>query len=280
MRWAKGISGDRPIALLRGADAAAIGCADELLRAQLYWRTQRLGADVVLLNTAPEHAVAALHGLLEDRVAEHRKALLEDADAAKAEVFALRCDAIGEALQDGLAAAARVVLDASGAGLEEPRAAAPDGIDASERGVPWQGAQARASGAPAPPAQDSAPLEFDNGCGGFAAGGREYEIRLDDGACTPAPWVNVVANPSFGFIVSAEGGGYTWSVNSQQNPLTPWPNDPVSDVPHEILYLRDEDAGESWSVTALPMRVPGATYRARHGKGFSRFTSDAHGIDA
>ena len=82
----------------------------------------------------------------------------------------------------------------------------------------------------------------------------------------------------FGCLVSAEGGGYTWSLNSQQNPITPWPNDPVSDSPHDVLYLRDEDSGVVWSANALPIRVGGATYQATHGKGYSRFTTDAHGI--
>src|SRR6202035_833712 len=80
-------------------------------------------------------------------------------------------------------------------------------------------------------------------------------------------------------LVSAEGGGYTWSVNSQQNPLTPWPNDPVSDTPHEVLYLRDEDSGELWSATALPIRVPSAVYGVGHGKGYSRFVHDSHEIE-
>ena len=106
------------------------------------------------------------------------------------------------------------------------------------------------------------PLEFRNGIGGFDIAAREYAITLADGRCTPTPWINVVANASFGFLVSAEGGGYTWSCNSQQNPLTPWPNDPVSDTPHEVLYLRDEDSGEVWSATALPTRVPSAVMPA------------------
>src|SRR5258708_34260752 len=93
------------------------------------------------------------------------------------------------------------------------------------------------------------------------------------------PWINVIANPAFGFLVAAEGGGYTWSVNSQQNPLTPWPNDPVSDVPHEVLYLRDEDSGDVWSATALPIRVPSARYVARHGKGYWRFALYRHGTE-
>ena len=50
-------------------------------------------------------------------------------------------------------------------------------------------------------------LEFFNGLGGFAADGREYVTILGEGQWTPAPWINVIANPSFGFQVSVEGGG-------------------------------------------------------------------------
>ena len=88
------------------------------------------------------------------------------------------------------------------------------------------------------------PLEFFNGIGGFDQDGREYVTVLDGDQVTPAPWVNVVANPSFGFQVSAEGSGYTWSVNSRENQLTPRSNDPVSDSPGEVIYVRDEDSGE------------------------------------
>jgi cyclic beta-1,2-glucan synthetase len=52
-------------------------------------------------------------------------------------------------------------------------------------------------------------LEFFNGLGGFGADGREYVTRLDGEQTTPAPWINVIANPHFGFQVAVEGGGYT-----------------------------------------------------------------------
>ena len=81
--------------------------------------------------------------------------------------------------------------------------------------------------------------------------------------------------PRSAFRSSAEGGGYTWAVNSRENQLTPWSNDPVSDRPGEVLYLRDEDTGELWGPTALPIRDDGATYVARHGQGYSRLR--AHG---
>ena len=79
----------------------------------------------------------------------------------------------------------------------------------------------------------------------------------------------VVANPSFGFQVAVEGGGYTWSVNSHENQLTPWSNDPVTDRLGEVLFLRDEDSGELWGPTALPIRDEAAPYVVRHGQGLS-----------
>ena len=121
-------------------------------------------------------------------------------------------------------------------------------------------------------------LEFFNGLGGFADDGREYVTILGPGQSTPAPWINVIANPAFGFQVAAEGSGYTWSVNSRENQLTPWSNDPVSDRPGEVFYLRDDDTGELWCPTALPIRDDDATYVARHGQGYSRFEHAAHGI--
>ncbi len=122
------------------------------------------------------------------------------------------------------------------------------------------------------------PMEFFNGLGGFTQEGREYATFLSGDAHTPLPWVNVVANPYFGFQVSTDGSGFTWSINSQQNQLTPWSNDPVGDRTGEALYLRDEDSGEVWGPTALPIRDNNGTYSARHGQGYSRFEHTSHGI--
>ena len=73
---------------------------------------------------------------------------------------------------------------------------------------------------PAPGTRDAdaaRELEFFNGLGGFSAGGREYGVVAPGGATTPVPWINVIANPAFGFHVSADGAGYTWARNSREN---------------------------------------------------------------
>ena len=95
---------------------------------------------------------------------------------------------------------------------------------------------------------------------------------------TPAPWSNVIANPQFGFLVSADGAGSTWSINAQQNQLTPWSNDPVSNAPAEVVYIRDEESGDLWSATPLPIREAIEPYVVRHGFGYSRFEHTSHGI--
>ncbi len=87
-----------------------------------------------------------------------------------------------------------------------------------------------------------------------------------------------MANPAFGFQVSESGSGYTWSVNSRENKLTPWSNDPVSDTPGEAFYVRDEDSGLIWGPTCLPIREDAWPYVIRHGQGYSRFEHTSHGI--
>ena len=120
-------------------------------------------------------------------------------------------------------------------------------------------------------------LTFFNGLGGFTPDGREYVITTAHGQVTPAPWVNVLANPHFGTVISESGLAYTWSENAHEFRLTPWGNDPVSDSSGEAFYIRDEERGHFWSPTPLPSR--GATpYVTRHGFGYSVFEHTEDGI--
>ena len=116
-----------------------------------------------------------------------------------------------------------------------------------------------------------------NGIGGFTHDGREYVITTTPESATPAPWVNVIANPWFGTVVCESGGAYTWCENAQSFRLTPWNNDPVSDASGEAFYIRDEESGRFWSPTPLPARGP-MPYITRHGFGYSIFEYTEAGI--
>ena len=115
-------------------------------------------------------------------------------------------------------------------------------------------------------------LSHFNGYGGFSDDGTEYVIRLpleaDGLRRPPLAWTNVLANEELGCLTSDSGAGYTWSVNSRENRLTPWSNDPISDPAGEALYIRDEDRRAFWSPTPGP--APGAgDYEVRHGFGYT-----------
>ncbi len=113
-------------------------------------------------------------------------------------------------------------------------------------------------------------LQFFNGIGGFSQDGKEYIITTTAGQTTPAPWINVLANQNFGSIISESGQSYTWLENAHEFRLTPWNNDPVSDLEGEVFYIRDEESGKWWSPTPLPGRSK-SSYITKHGFGYSIF---------
>ncbi len=271
--WPQGISGDLPIVLLRIADSENLAIAHQLLQAHEYWRMKQLAVDLVILNERASSYVQDLQIALETLVRTSQSRPQAGLEGPPGRVFILRADLISEETRALLASVARVVLVGQRGRLSDQLDRVPE-TKAYARSTPERvpaGPQSQA----APPLPD---LEFFNGLGGFAHNGREYVTILGPGQSTPAPWINVVANPAFGFQVSTEGGGYTWSVNSHENQLTPWSNDPVTDRPGEAFYLRDDDTGNLWSPTALPIRNVAATYIARHGRGYSRFEHAAHEI--
>ncbi|WP_439580738.1 GH36-type glycosyl hydrolase domain-containing protein, partial [Elioraea sp.] len=271
--WALGISGDLPIVLLRMHDIENIDVARQLVRAHAYWRMKQLAVDLVILNERTSSYVQDLQIGLETLARTSEARTQPAADAQPGRVFVVRADLIAAETRALLASAARVVLIGRRGRLADQldRAAAPNAHRGRTRRP--QTAAAGTRGVPSLPA-----LEFFNGLGGFAEGGREYVTVLGPGQSTPAPWINVVANSGFGFHVSAEGSGYTWSVNSREHQLTPWSNDPATDRPGEAFYLRDTDTGALWSPTALPCRNDQATFFARHGRGYSRFQHIEYGI--
>jgi cyclic beta-1,2-glucan synthetase len=272
--WAHGISGDLPIALVRIDEIEDRQIVRQLVRAQEYWRMKRLDVDLVILNERPSSYEQDLQASLEALVRANQTRLRVDGEAARGAVFVLRSDLISAEARDLLQTTARAVLLSRHGSLFEQ-------VNRMEESAVAVASTPKREAAPAnalakniaPPAS----LEFFNGLGGFALDGQEYVTILNEGQWTPAPWVNVISNPSFGFQVATTGSGYTWSLNSRENQITQWSNDPVSDSPGEVFYVRDEDSGVVWSPTALPIREA-SPYVVSHGQGYSRFEHTSHGI--
>jgi cyclic beta-1,2-glucan synthetase len=271
--WAHGISGDYPILLVRITAEEGLGTIQELLHAHAYWRKQGLKIDLVILNQRQ----AGYNQDLRDQI--HRLVALKHSDIwlnQRGGIFILSAGQMNEADRILLEAAARIALDANPSG----DAAQPDPPRRRPEPLPPFAPERLAVEVHeglVPPVARPADLAFDNGLGGFSADGREYVVYLEPDQQTPAPWVNVVANPEFGFLVSESGSGATWALNSGENRLTPWSNDPVTDRPGEVLYLRDEETAEVWSPTPQPCGAA-ESYLVRHGAGYTTFEHNSHAL--
>jgi cyclic beta-1,2-glucan synthetase len=198
-------------------------------------------------------------------------------------VYLLRADQLTEPEVTLLMAVARAILQGDRGTLANQLDRPYAGVDLRESAEP-----PLALVEPAPPAfrqapalTDPPPLRLFNGIGGFTADGRDYVMVLDGDRETPLPWVNVIANPTFGTIVSASGSAFTWAENSRENRLTPFWNDPVTDQSGEALFVRDDETGDAWSPTPGPSRRTPASARCviRHAAGVTTFSRVVSAID-
>ena len=272
--WPTSISGDHPILALRIGDVADLEIVARALRMQEYLRARGLRTDLVIVNEQASSYVQDLQQAIEALCENSR--LRGREHGPREQIFVVRRDLMGKTAYDTLLAAARVVLHTrNGSILDQiERAEFAEKASRFETAAPAL-ARAQLPDEPEEPASawSDEPLEHWNGLGGFAAGGRDYVVRLDGRRCTPQPWINVVANKDFGFLTSAEGASCTWSRNSRDFQLTPWSNDPVTNRPGEGLYILDQESGRVLSPFAALARDDIATYEARHGQGFSSFRS-------
>ncbi len=272
--WGYAISGDLPIVLLQIGDATNIDLVRQLVQAHAYWRLKGLAVDLVIWNEEHAGYRQRLQDQIMGLIASGLEASVIDRPGG---IFVRPAEQISSEDRILLQSVARAIItDDRGTlaeqldqrGLAKPRAPR---LKPSRSHRPEALADTNAVVAP------RRDLILFNGMGGFTPDGREYVIALAPGQTTPAPWVNVLANPHFGTVVSENGAGYTWSENAHEFRLTPWHNDPVSDSSGEAIYLRDEETGYFWSPTPLPARAA-TSYVIRHGFGYSVFETRSEGI--
>ncbi|MBL8968995.1 MAG: carbohydrate-binding protein [Myxococcales bacterium] len=272
--WAYAISGDLPIALVRIGDIQHIGLVRQLVQAHAYLRLKGLALDLIVWNEDRSGYRQVLHDDILGAVAALGATDLLDRPGG---IFIRRTDQISEEDKVLLQTVARlIVVDTDGTLTEQLNRRQP--IELPTQVFAGKGRPPEAALAPARKLRIDRPdLTGWNGLGGFTSDGREYVITTTRAARTPAPWVNVLANPYFGTVVSESGGAYTWCENARNYRLTPWHNDPISDPGGEAFYLRDEHDGRFWSPTAAPAGGS-EPYTARHGFGYSVFEYVQDGI--
>ena len=266
--WSYSISGDIPIVLLQIEDVSNIDLVRQMIQAHAYWRLKGLLVDLVIWNEDHGGYRQTLQGQIQSLISPGQE--IKDQPGG---IFIRSSDQISNEDRVLFQTVARAVISDNQGTLEEQIT----GRSRLKTMIPYfSPSKFPASVETSIPVPTD--LQFFNGYGGFSKDGTEYIIINKSSKSTPAPWINVLANPQFGSIISESGQSYTWIENAHEFRLTPWNNDPVTDLRGEVIYLRDEESGRFWSPTPLPCHSK-SVYITRHGFGYSLFEHSEDGID-
>lgn len=270
--WSYSISGDLPIALIQIEDPANIDLVKQMIQAHAYWRLKGLIVDLVIWNEDHGGYRQVLQNQLQGLISAGIETDIADRPGG---IFIRIADQISAEDRILLQTVARIIITDSGGELSYQASKRNATKPLTPRLIPRQPYFPQ-TGHVVDRANTSG-LLFHNGLGGFSSDGREYIITTSREVTTPAPWINVLANPGFGTVISESGQAYTWSENAHEFRLTPWNNDPVSDPAGETFYIRDEESSISWSPAPLPARGK-FPYTTRHGFGYTTFEYNEDGI--
>lgn len=277
--WPYGISGDRPILLVKIANQAHLSLIAKLLTGYEFLRRMGIRFDLVVLNESAggyqQDLQEALQRVAGDGV-QYRRGL--------GNVFILNGRSLPEEDRTLFISTAHLVLRADGRSLKAQirlrRELLSQNIPSATISV-----ENLALSKPITEPDNAYPVEgestgellFFNGWGGFLPEQNAYQIQLKKAHPLPAPWINVIANPRMGCLVSEQGTGYTWWRNSRECKLTPWSNDPVLDPPGEMGYFRDEDSGGIWTLYPSGANF-NEGYTVTHAQGFTQFLHERSGV--
>ncbi len=265
--WRFGLSGDRPIVLVRIHSSSGLGLVNALLRAQPLWDFGGLAVDLVVLNSEVSSYLTPLQNEilgLRDRTLQQVENSFPHGQAAGFHL--LRDHEVSASEKATLAGLARVVFVADGRPLEQQLAAMQE--------LPAMAAAPGAGPAGSPvrwPMHRQSALPEITPKGRFDSATGEFTFDVDAQHTPPRPWVNVIANAGFGFQVSESGSGYTWATNSRLHQVTSWSNDPVGDPSPEHYLLQDLDTRKFLALTPGTRQAIPATHCVSHGQGYSRF---------
>ena len=271
--WSYSISGDLPIVLLQIEESSSLDLVKKMVQAHAYWRLKGLIVDLIIWNDDHGGYRQEFNDRIHALVVPGASANLKDQPGG---IFIRSTEQISNEDRILFQTVAHVMISDKLGTLEEQinRGAK------AKNNIPLFSPTRFHTSVDSDAINDlplPGDLQFFNGYGGFSPDGKEYIIKTSGSQFTPAPWINVLGNPDFGSIVTESGQSYTWVDNAHEIRLTPWNNDPITDLKGEAFYLRDEESGRFWSPSALPAKS-NSPYITKHGFGYSTFEHSEDGI--
>ena len=185
--------------LLKIKDPSNIELVRQLVQAHAYWRLKGLTVDLVIWNEDHAGYRQLLHDQIMGLIAAGIEVNVTDRPGG---IFVRLSEQISSEDRILIQTVARAIITDSQGSLAEQLYR--QGIAEAVLPIlsPTRTHRPEQKAVEAFPRLD---LNFFNGIGGFTQDGKEYVITTAQDQVTPAPWVNVLANPHFGTIVSESG---------------------------------------------------------------------------
>ena len=275
--WKYGISGDLPIILVKIKDANDSYVIKEILKAHEFFRTKNVQTEVVILDEEKHSYENYVKEEIENDILNSQMAYLRN---IKGGIFTLSKGEIDEKDIKLLELISVIKIDTSKGGIENTvkeieeeylekykqigEEDKPEVIEETDGDINIL--------------ENTDKLKYYNEYGGFSEDGKEYLIKVNKKNRLPTVWSHIMANKTFGTIVTENMGGYTWYKNSRLNRVSSWENNPSYDIPSEIIYLKDDETKKAWSLGLNPMPDE-KNYNIIYGFGYCKYIHRSDGIE-
>ena len=263
--WKFGISGDLPILSVKIKDVNDIHVIRDCLKAIEFFRSKNIKIDLVILNEEKNSYEHFIKFEIENEIQNKQLAFLKNIFGG---IFVINEKEISQEDRDLLEFRSNLILNAALGNidmqlkdLEEEHEEKIKNIGEEEKKVFIQDNQIETI------SEDYDNLKYYNDYGGFSEDELEYRIKINKNNKLPTAWSNILANPNFGTIITQNLGGFTWNQNSRLNRISAWNNSSNTDIPSEIIYIKNKETGEYWSlcdnITVTPQE-----YHIKYGFGY------------
>ena len=213
--WKFGVSGDRPIITVEIKDISDMSFIYEILKAFEYYKNKSIFVDVIIINSEVGQSQKLIKKQIDDEL--YHMYTLNSFYHTPGSVTVINSANITPEDRSLLNAVPRIKFDIDNhiglknavEELQKINKISDYPVYETEENLPQKKEEK---------------LSLNNQFGGFKNNGKEYVIYNKD---TPTPWSNIIANKTFGTIVTNNGCGYTYAYNSGEFKITSWSNEMV-----------------------------------------------------
>jgi len=267
--WKYGISGDLPIITVTIKYINDIYVIKQILKAYEFFRTKNIKVELIIINEENYSYENYIRDEIESAILNSHQAFLKNINGG---IFVLSQSEMDIQDVNLIKFVSSLVIDSHLGNLENVIKDMEDEVLDNYRTI--EKAEPVVSEEDATKDIDmisnTTNAKYYNEYGAFSEDGKEYIIKVNKENKLPTTWSHIIANEKFGSVLTESGGGYTWYKNSRLNRVTSWHNSSSTNIPSEIIYLKDEENGRIWTPTAMPM-PDDKNYNAIFGFGYARY---------